>query len=105
VPALAAGAIATVALLRLEHPAPVLLPGVWASCFALGIFASRPYLPRAIGWVALYYLAAGAVLLWNVGPAPVPSPWTMGLTFGLGQGATALVLHMNLERSDDGSQA
>ena len=28
-------------------------------CSALGVFAARPYLPRSIGWVGLFYLAAG----------------------------------------------
>jgi hypothetical protein len=104
VPALLAGAAVTVALLRLDHPAPALLPGLWAAIWGLGVFASRPYLPRAIGWVALYYLAAGACLLWHAADAALPSPWAMGLTFGIGQGALALVLHLNLERNDDGQE-
>ena len=42
-----------------------LLPGLWAICFGIGMFASRPYLPRASGWMALFYYAAGSRCLWQ----------------------------------------
>ena len=35
----------------------------WALLFSLGLFSCRPYLPRGIGWVALFYLLAGGGLL------------------------------------------
>ena len=74
------------------------LPGLWAVLFSLGVFASRPYLPRIIGWVALYYLVAGTVLLAMAADSTSLSPWGMGLTFGLGQIASGIVLYWNLER-------
>ena len=56
------------------------------------MFASRPYLPRAAGHVALFYYAAGVVLLWIArGPEPLAG-WWVGGTFGLGQMLAALVL-------------
>jgi hypothetical protein len=76
-----------------------LLPGLWAVVFGLGVFATRPYLPRAVGWVGLYYLTAGAFLLGR-SPFAELSGWSVGGVFGLGQLATALVLYWNLERSD-----
>jgi len=97
------------------------IPGLWAVLFSLGIFASRPYLPRITGWVALYYLVAGIVLLamaqeptsmllWGervtvgfsrtVAGHPMSlSPWGMGLTFGIGQIMAAVVLYWDLERN------
>jgi hypothetical protein len=79
-----------------------LLPGLWAVLFGLGVFASRPYLPRATGWVALFYLAAGGLLLWAADrPGVALNGWGVGGVFGVGQLATALVLHRNVERHDD----
>src|SRR5262249_19004449 len=56
VPCLAAGVAVTVGLTRAAGEALIgLLPGLWAILFGLGIFSARPYLPRALGWVALSY--------------------------------------------------
>ena len=97
-PSVLAGAIITASFVHLSAALVPLLPGLWAICFGLGAFASRPYLPRASGWVALYYYAAGVVLLWIArGPEPL-SPWWVGGTFGAGQLLAALVLYWNLER-------
>lgn len=99
-PALAAGAVVSGALARLDPQFVTLLPGLWAVFFGLGTFASRPYLPRASGWVALFYVSAGVALL-LLAPAGVSrSPWSVGGTFGAGQLLAALVLYWNLERHD-----
>ena len=97
-PSVAAGAIATAAFVALGAALVPLLPGLWALLFGVAVFAARPYLPRATGLVALFYLVAGAWLLWHA--AGAPSPWAVGGTFGAGQLAGALVLYWNLERSD-----
>src|SRR5262245_46002662 len=52
-PSLVAGALATGALVRFGPEFVRLLPGLWALLFGVGIFAARPYVPRASGWVAL----------------------------------------------------
>jgi len=102
-PAVAAGGAITVCVARFGDAQIALLPGLWAICFGLGTFASRPYLPRASGWVALFYCAAGAALLWTArGPWP-PDGWRVGGTFGAGQLLAALVLYWNLERPDRGT--
>ena len=62
-PALAAGVLVTVFMSWPEIGAIRLLPGLWAVLFSLGVFSSRPYLPRTTGWVALYYLVAGAAFM------------------------------------------
>ena len=53
-PSLAGGALITVCFTHLSTALVPLLPGLWAICFGLGTFASRPYLPKASGWVALF---------------------------------------------------
>jgi TctA family transporter len=99
-PSLLAGAAITVSFVHLSATLVPLLPGLWAICFGIGTFASRPYLPRASGWIALFYYAAGVALLWLArGPEPL-SGWWVGGTFGTGQLLAALVLYWNLERED-----
>ena len=94
-----AGAIITASFVHLSAALVPLLPGLWAICFGVGIFASRPYLPRASGWVALLYYAAGVALLWIArGPEPLRG-WWVGGTFGAGQLMAAVVLYWNLERT------
>jgi len=101
-PSLLAGAAITVSFLHLSASLVPLLPGLWAICFGIGTFASRPYLPRASGWVALFYYAAGMSLLWLVHGSEPLRGWFVGGTFGTGQLLAALVLYWNLERREDG---
>jgi len=97
-PSLVGGAAIAVCFTHLNASLVPLLPGLWAICFGIGTFASRPYLPRASGWVALFYYAAGFTLLWFAqGPEPL-NGWWVGGTFGVGQLLAALVLWWNLER-------
>ncbi len=94
-PSLVAGALLTIPLMHHVE----WLPGLWALVFGLGIFAARPYLPRGIGWVALFYLAAGLLL---VGPGGhLLGSLAMVATFGFGQLFMAWVLYWNLERRPD----
>jgi hypothetical protein len=101
-PCLVAGAAVTTALFRAGPVLILYLPGLWAVLFSLGTFASRPYLPHSIGWVGLFYLAAGFGLLCLAPEDPAIAGWGVGGTFGLGQLATALVLYRNQERSAHG---
>jgi hypothetical protein len=98
VPALAVGALVTVAFVRLGPALISVLPGVWALCYGLAIFSARPYLARGSGWVALYFIAGGFFLLWNADTAVARSAWAVGGLFGAGQLFGALVLYWNLER-------
>lgn len=97
-PALAAGALMTGFLMYLNRDLGALLPGLWTMLYSLSLFAARPYLPRAIGWVGAFYLATGAAMLWRAEVGRIPSPWEMGLAFGVGQAALAVVFYLNLER-------
>ncbi len=106
-PALGVGALITGLLMFLDRDLAALLPGLWAMVYSLGVFAARPYMPRAIGWVGAFYLAAGAWQLWQCEAGVIPSPWGVGLTFGIGQAGLALVFYLNIERpnGDSGSQS
>ncbi len=98
-PSLAAGVMITVSFVHLGVALVPLLPGMWSLCFATAVFASRPYLPRASGWIGLFFFVAGVALLWIArGPSPVTG-WWVGGTFGVGQLLAAAVLWWNLERS------
>ena len=102
-PALVAGALVTIALLRLSPALATLLPGLWALLFGVGIFAARPYLPRASGVIASFYWAAGLTLLWTCRDVAALSPWMVGAPFGVGQCLSAGVLYWNLERTERGT--
>ncbi|MEO0479545.1 MAG: hypothetical protein AAF196_08705 [Planctomycetota bacterium] len=81
-------------------PLTPVLPALWTACFGLGVLSSRPYLPRSIGFVAGIYLCGAAVLGYRASIGEPPSPWGMGLTFGIGQIAAALILYTSLERPE-----
>lgn len=100
VPCLVAGAAVSLALPSVDPGLARLLPGLWALLFGLGVFASRPYLARATGWVALWFVVAGTALL-----AFPPHGWARlglahGAVFGLGLLGAAVVLHLDLPREE-----
>lgn len=98
-PSLVGGIAITICFAHLSAALVPLLPGLWAICFGVGIFASRPYLPRASGWIALFYYAAGFAMLWIARGPESPTGWWVGGTFGAGQLLAAVVLWWNLERT------
>jgi hypothetical protein len=100
VPSVAAGAIVTFGILGALPGGAAALPGIWASTFGLGLFSSRPYLPQHIGWVGLWYLAGGGILL---GLAPMTFSTLgagLGAVFGIGQLGAALVLQLDRRRGE-----
>ena len=99
VPALVVGAALPWLLRDAGERAAAILPGLWCAVFGLGLFASLPYLPRAVGWVALYYVVVGLALAACATPGP-SSPWSIGLPFLVGQVASASVLRRPAERRD-----
>ena len=99
-PSLLGAAIITGSFVHLSAELVSLLPGIWAICFGIGIFASRPFLVRASGWAALYFYAAGVALLWTARGTESLSAWSVGGTFAVGQLLTAAVLYWNLENED-----
>jgi hypothetical protein len=99
-PAAFAAATITVAFPHVSPSLVALLPGLWAVCFGVGTFASRPYLPRMSGYVALFYVLAGSLMLWTASVGGPLRAWHVGGTFGAGQLLAAAVLYWELERDD-----
>ncbi len=99
-PSVVVGGVLTAVLVMYAWDTVWMLPGLWAMCFSLGVFASHRLLPKAIFWVAVYYLIAGALCLIFAQGKSALSPWAMGVPFGVGQFATAAILYWTLERRD-----
>lgn len=100
-PSLAAGGLLTLVIAQRASESVWMLPGLWALLFSLGIFASCRLLPRAVSIAGVWYLFGGILALaWGQGEAAL-SPWIMGITFGVGQLLTAVILHVTLERFQD----
>ena len=68
-----------------------LLPGIWCTCYALGLLASRSMLPRGATRVAMLFAATGGALLFAHGTGAL-SWWVMPATFGIGQIAIGAVI-------------
>ncbi len=98
VPCLLAGAVVSLALPAAEPSLVRLLPGLWALLFGLGVFASRPYLARATGWVALFFVVAGTALLVFPGQDLARLGLVHGAVFGTGLLVAAVVLHLDVPR-------
>jgi hypothetical protein len=97
-PCIVAGGLLTAVICEFASSAVWILPGLWAIFFGLGMFASRRLLPRLIGLAAAFYVLMGCGYV-TLGPAGLHySAWMMGFTFGIGQMASACVLHWSLER-------
>ncbi|MBX3414190.1 MAG: hypothetical protein KF708_15990 [Pirellulales bacterium] len=92
-PCVLAGALVTLAILRFSRETAPLLPGLWATFFSLGIFASWRNLPRPSLLIGAFYLLAGTFLITAAGNGDSLSP------YGMGQLATAAVLYFTLERN------
>jgi hypothetical protein len=97
-PCVAAGFVATAAIVAKAVELAWILPGLWFLLFGLGIFASFRLLPRQVFFVGVYYLACGGLCL-GAGPERALQPWTMGLSFGVGQLFAATILYFTLEQA------
>lgn len=91
-PFCAAGAVVTLVIARIAPDAIWILPGLWQLLIALTGFAAVSTLPPTIIWPAGWYFACGTVILLLAGQAGEPSPWMMGIPFGIGQLLVAYTL-------------
>ena len=98
VPCLAAGGLVTLAVARHAPQCAWMLPGLWQVLFGLGVFASCRLLPRATVGVGVFYLLCGTVNLADAAGVGHYSRYAMGVPFGVGQAATAVILYWHLER-------
>lgn len=98
-PCVLAGALLTCTIVVYSPANTWMLPGLWSILFSLGVFASARLLPRAVFWVAAWYLGAGLICLVVAQGAAALSPWAMAGTFGIGQLLAAAILFLTLERT------
>jgi len=91
-PAIVAGLLLTVVLLRYAPASLWMLPGLWQVVFSLGVYASCRFLPRAMFLAGTWYLCCGLMCLALGAGSSALSPWMMGVPFGIGQLLVAAVL-------------
>lgn len=68
------------------------LPTVFAGSFGLGIVAISPFVPARAGLISWWYIACAGLLLWFQPDTSEVIALSMGVTFGAGHTATALLL-------------
>lgn len=101
-PAVGAGLLLTLVVLRTIPMLEWLLPGLWQVTFSLGIFASCRFLPRPIVFAGLWYLFTGLLCI-GLGGNRALSPWAMAIPFGAGQMLVAGILFFCAKESSDES--
>jgi hypothetical protein len=99
-PAIMAGMLLTVVLVRSAPHSLWMLPGLWQVVYSLGVFSSCKFLPRPIVAVGVWYLATGLLYLATGGGDWALSPWAMGVPFGVGQVLVAAVLQFDYQETD-----
>jgi hypothetical protein len=99
-PAVAAGVLMTVVLLRFVPGALWMLPGIWQVIFSLGVFSSCRFLPRPMLAAGAWYLVTGLVCI-ALGDSRALSPWAMGIAFGAGQLLVAGILLFATQEGGD----
>jgi hypothetical protein len=90
-PSIGAGALITIVLVRQVPGSVWMLPGLWQIIFSLGVFSSCRFLPRPTIAVGAWYLFTGLVTI-ALGDNRTLSPWSMGISFGVGQMMVAGIL-------------
>ncbi len=100
-PAGVAGAAIALVLMRFAPETLWILPGLWQVLVSLGIFASVRFLPRTVVLAGAWYFVAGIAVLMLSSDAQAPSPWAMGIPFGVGQMLLAGILHLASGGNDD----
>jgi hypothetical protein len=100
-PALAAGGLVTLILVRSAPRELWLLPGLWQIFYGLGIFASCRFVPRQMLAVGAWFLATGVLCLGTGTGAHALSAWEMGFPFGIGQLLIAAVLKFGYREIED----
>ena len=99
-PAVGAGLLLTLVLLRAVPELAWMLPGLWQVIFSLGIFASCRFLPRPIVSTGVWYLVTGLLCVGIAGDRAL-SPWAMAIPFGVGQLLVAGILSFCAKESGD----
>ena len=96
-PFAAAGLMITFSVLQFAPAVIWLLPGFWLILIGLFGFSVLPNVPRGLAWVAGWYFACGALVLWRAGSGGELSPWMMGVPLGVGHLLVAYALNHSRE--------
>ena len=99
-PAVGAGLLITIALVRFVPSVFWMLPGLWQVIFSLGIFSSCRFLPRPMVAAGAWYMLTGLVCI-ALGDNRALAPWTMGLAYGAGQLLVAGILFVATPEGTD----
>jgi hypothetical protein len=99
-PSAGAGALLSFVLIRYVPAAGWMLPGMWQIIYSLGVFSSCRFLPRLMVAPGVWYLLTGLISISLAGNRAL-SPWTMGISFGLGQLLVAAVLMFHATEAGD----
>jgi hypothetical protein len=99
-PSVGAGLLMTVVIVHYAPAVTWLLPGLWQVIFSLGVFSSCRFLPRPMIAAGIWYLFTGLLCL-SMGDNRALSPWTMGLSYGVGQLLVAAILRLAPPEPED----
>jgi hypothetical protein len=99
-PAAGAGALLTIVLVRSVPSVLWMLPGLWQITFSLGVFSSCRFLPRPMAAAGLWYLLTGLNCI-AMADGRALSPWTMGVSYGVGQLLVAGILFVAAQEGND----
>jgi hypothetical protein len=99
-PAVAAGALLTIVLVRCAPAAIWMLPGLWQIVYSLGVFSSCRFLPRPMAAAGAWYLLTGLACI-ALGDERALSPWAMAIPFGAGQLLVAAILFFTASEAAD----
>jgi hypothetical protein len=99
-PAAGAGALLTIVLLTSVPAALWMVPGLWQITFSIGVFSSCRFLPRSMAAAGAWYLLTGLSCI-ALADDRALSPWTMGVSYGVGQLLVACILFFTAQESRD----
>jgi len=98
-PCIVAGGLLTFVIAWYHHSEIWLLAGLWPILFGIGMFASVKMVGKGLNLVGGFYLLAGLVILFR-GPLYAMNPWSMGITFAIGQLMASIVLYLKHKEVD-----
>jgi hypothetical protein len=99
-PSAGTGFLVTIVLVHYVPHAVWMIPGLWQVIFGLGIFSSCRFLPRPMIVAGAWYLLTGLSCL-AMGGIRSLSPWTMGISYGVGQILVAAILLTSTSEGGD----
>jgi hypothetical protein len=99
-PSACAGTLLTIVLVGSVPATLWMLPGLWQITFSLGIFSSCRFLPRPMAAAGVWYLLTGLTCI-ALADGRALSPWTMGISYGVGQLLVSGILFFTAKEGSD----